>query len=111
MEIHVENRNGIRVVHLSGELIGQEDDGLVDMMSDLLAEPQAKIVLDLAGVSYLNSTGLSELVRVVAQANVQEARTVLASPSAYLAGVLEMTKLDRFFEICPSLEDALQRLS
>ena len=38
-----------------------------------------------------------EIPNRIAQANVQEARVVLASLSPYLAGVLETTRLNRFF--------------
>jgi anti-anti-sigma factor len=69
------------------------------------------VVLDLAGVPFVNSAGLGDLVRLVAQANVQEARVILASPSAYLGGVLELTKLDRFFETSPTVAEAVQRLA
>jgi anti-anti-sigma factor len=115
MTINVEDHGGIKLVRLRGELrgegSGQSDIDLIETVTDLLARPRAAIVLDLAGVSYMNSAGLGELVRLAAQANVQEARLVLASPSPYVAGVLEATKLDRFFETRHTAEEALQSLA
>lgn len=43
-----------------------------------------------------------------AQANIHEGRLVLANPSPFVAGVLEATKLDTFFEIYSSVEEALE---
>ena len=111
MDIAVEDHDGVKLVRLVGQLIGEDKDDLVETVMDLLGSPKARIVLDLGAVDYTNSAGLSELVRLVAQSNLQEARVILASPTNYLAGVLEMTKLDHFFEIAPTNEDALKQLS
>ena len=111
MMIDIEDHDGIKLLRLEGELTGGEGNTLVDTVTDLLAGHNARIVLELSKVQYINSAGLSDLVRLVAQANVQEARVILANPSAYLAGVLEMTRLDRFFEIRPTANDALETLA
>lgn len=110
MNIETENHEGVKVLRLTGELAGGEGNPLVDAVTDLLSNRGARVVLDLSGVHYMNSAGLGDLVRLVAQANLQEARVVLANLSAYLAGVLEMTKLDRFFEIHATVAEALQAL-
>ena len=111
MTIDIEDRDGAKLLRLKGELTGGEQSPLVDTVTDLLANRQARIVLDLGDVHYMNSSGLSDLVRLVAQANIQEARVILANPSAYLAGVLEMTRLDRFFEVHPTADEALRTLT
>ena len=111
MTIRVEDCDGVKVLHVQGELTGGDGKSeLVDSVTDLLSGPNARIVLDLSEVSYMNSAGLGDVVRLVAQANVQEARVVLANLSAYMTGVVEMTKLNQFFEIYPSSEDALKVL-
>ena len=111
MTIDIEDHEGVKLLRLSGELIGGAENMLVDTVTDLLSSRQARIVLDLGEVHYMNSVGLSDLVRLAAQANIQEARLVLAGLSGYLAGVLEMTKLDRFFEISASPDEALKMLT
>jgi anti-sigma B factor antagonist len=111
MEVSLEDVNGIKLLRVRGELTGHEKDTLVETFTDILGTPKARIVLDISGVSYMNSSGLGELVRMVGQANVQEARVILASPAPYISGILETTRLDRFFDISRSLEEALRRLS
>ncbi|MFH1748597.1 MAG: STAS domain-containing protein [Planctomycetota bacterium] len=110
MTINIEDHDGIKLLQMAGELTGDENTTLVDLVTDLLTNRNARIALDLSQVQYMNSAGLSDLVRVVAQANIQEARVVLANPSAYIAGVLEMTKLDSFFEVHPTTADAIKML-
>ena len=111
MDISVEDHDGVKLVRMRGELTGDEKSPLMETVSELLTGANARIVLDLSEVGYVNSTGLSSLVRLVAQSNLQEARVILANLSAYLAGVLEMTKLDRFFEVRPTAEEALAALA
>ena len=111
MTIDVEDRDGIKLVRIQGEVVGEEKSPLIETVTDLLASPNARIVLELDGVSFMNSAGLSSLVRLVAQSNLQEGRIILANLSTYLAGVLEMTKLDRFFEIRANAEEALAALA
>lgn len=110
MNFQTEEQDGIHVVTIAGELVGGHTQ-LVEEVTNLLTAPRARIILDLAGVPFMNSTGLSELVRITAQANIQEARVVLANLSPFVSGVLQTSQLDRFFDISPTVGDAIQKLS
>jgi len=109
MTVEIEDQAGVKVVHVQGELVGGPGS-LADAVVDLLDGPGVGLVIDLADVPFMNSTGLAELVRITAQANVQENRVVLARPAPFVAGVLQTTQLDRFFEVCPTVEAALAKL-
>ena len=111
MTVEVEDYDGVKVLRLRGELTGGEKDVFVESVTDLLGKPGARLVFDLGSVSFMNSAGLGALVRLVAQANVQEARIILANLSAYITGVVEMTKLNQLFEIRPTTQDAVQALA
>jgi anti-anti-sigma factor len=105
VECTIEDHSGVHVVRLRGEL-----DGSTPWLSDvttLLTGPGATVVVDLGEVTFISSTGLSELVRLAAQGNTQEARVILARPTAPVAGLFAVTHLDRFFDIRPSLAAAL----
>jgi len=110
MNIEVVDHDGVKLLRLKGELAGEGRSRLVDAVTDLLSTPNKGLILDLGGVTYVNSAGLGDLVRMVAQANVQETQVVLTNLSSYLTGVLETTRLNRFFDVCPTSEDALRRL-
>ena len=103
----VEQHAEVPVIRLHGELTGDENE-FIEAATGLLRRPG--VVLDLADVPFMNSMGLGELVRIVAQGNVQEARVVLASPSPFVAGVFQTTQLDRYFEIRPTLDAAVKVL-
>jgi len=110
MNVQIETRGQITVLHLKGELDSthciRERPGVPDV-----TESGARVVLDLADVPYINSAGISELVQLAAAANTRGAHLVLAQPSAFVEQVLETTHLDRFFELAPTLDEAVQKLS
>lgn len=110
MKFDLMRQGPVHVFELHGELTGEDADEFMEAVTERITGPTARVALDLADVRHVNSTGLSQLVRLVAQANVQEARLVLARPAPFVAGVLQTTQLDRFFEVHPTLESALQAL-
>ena len=110
MSVQIEDQAGVKIVRPQGDLVGDDGGEFVEAVTNLLTGPGTRIVIDLGGVPFVNSTGLSELVRVNSQANIQEARVILADPSPFVAGVLQTTRLDRFFEVCPSTAQAVEKL-
>lgn len=110
MTIQLSEHGNVKVLQLAGELTGGNED-FISRVTELLTDRRALIVVDLGDVHYMNSAGLGDLVRLAAQANVQEARFVLANLTPYLSGVLEMTRLDQFFEVHPSTEAAIRAVT
>lgn len=98
---------GFHVLHVGGEVGGPDDRQLVEQVGDLLSGPGAQLILELSQVTYLNSTGIATLVRLNAQANVQEQRLVICNPAPLVEGVLRTTQLDRFFNVYPDLQSAV----
>lgn len=111
MTVAVEDHSGVKVVRVTGELNGMNSDELSSEIMTLLENRGARLVIDMAGVKFINSMGLSELVTLTAQANAHESKIVLASPSLFVSGVLETTKLDRFFDIYPNIDAAVAKLT
>jgi anti-sigma B factor antagonist len=109
MTIDTRDHGGIKIVRPYGDLRG-EDAALIKCVTDLLTGPGTRVVLDLRNVPFMNSAGLGTLVRLVAQANTQECRVVLADLTPFIAGALNATGLDRFFEIIPTTDDAIRKL-
>ena len=90
---------------LNGDL--GDDDDFVSQVTDLLGARGTHIVIDMAGVGHLSSAGISVLVRVTAQANIQESRVALAAPSPFVSGLLQVTRLHKFFEVHDNVDAAV----
>jgi len=110
MIIKIEDQAGIKVVHPQGELTGDEDHALVETITGLIDEDDLRVVINLGQVTFMNSAGLGDLVRVAAQINTREGRIVLGSLSPFVEGVLRSTNLDRFFEVADTVDEAVARL-
>jgi anti-anti-sigma factor len=110
MTIKTQVRNDVKIVHLAGEFGAGDDAAFAEAVTDLLDTHGSRIVVDLSAVPYINSAALGALVRLVAQANVQEGRVLLAAPTPFVTGVLQTTRLDKFFEVAESVEAALKRI-
>jgi anti-sigma B factor antagonist len=110
MKIDVEDHAGIKVLRLAGDLRAEEGHSLVERANDVLEGRGAQVIIEMSGVPYVTSAGINALVRITAQANTQEQRVVLANPSPLVANVFVVTRLNRFFEIFDSLDEALAKL-
>jgi anti-sigma B factor antagonist len=110
MTIDLEERDGVKILRLRGELGANEGTELVEAAGEALDGRGACAIVELSGISYLSSAGIGALVRVAAQANMQEQRVVLASPTPFVAGVFAATRLDKFFEVQASVDEAMRSI-
>ncbi len=110
LTIEIEDRAGASLVRLQGELTDRSGQDLVDAAKRLLEKDGARVILDLGQVSFMGSSGLGDLVKLTAQANSQGSRIILTNLTPFVSGLLNTTRLDKFFEVCPDVEAALARL-
>lgn len=109
MKIDISDRSGVSIVRLDGEMRGQND--FAEQVFGLLDKPTPKIVFDLGALTYVNSAALGTLVATTARANTQGGRVILANPTPFVSGVLEATRLNAFFEMSDSVDEAVSRVS
>ena len=110
MEMKIESSGDIRVARLSGDLGIGEEALLAEKLQPLVGEPGSKLAIELSRMTSINSLGLSELINVVIRARLSRSRVVLVSPSKFVRGVFEVTRLDRWFEIVDDLDAAFATL-
>lgn len=103
MNIDMRESDGVCTVTLKGLL---NDQTSLEPTVNARLDGGTRMIIDLAGVDMVTSAGLSVLIRIVASANTQGARVVLAQPTPFVTGVLRTTRLDRFFDVLPDLEAA-----
>jgi anti-sigma B factor antagonist len=84
---------------------------LGDTVRDLAKKGQKKIVLNLAGVSYVDSSGVGQLVGALTSARNQGGDTKLLKPSSNILLLLKTTKLDTVFDIHDDEAAAIQSFS
>ena len=76
----------------------------------LRANPEA-LVIDVCNVDFVDSTGLGVLLEARRRCARQSTALRLACDGASTLRLLQLTRLDRDFDIYPTREDALKRPS
>jgi anti-sigma B factor antagonist len=110
MQLEERQIGDVTMVVVSGEitLTKQGDTRLRDKVVDLLNQGRRKLVLDLGGVTYVDSAGLGQLVQVQTKASSSGAVMKVARPSSRILTLLKMAKLLPLFDVCDSESAALE---
>jgi anti-sigma B factor antagonist len=88
------------VVDIAGRLALADSTAAVrDVIGSLVQQGKKHIVLNLAAVDFVDSSGLGELVRTHASVRSHGGQLKLANPSKHVHDLLKMTKLDRVLDI------------
>jgi anti-anti-sigma factor len=78
------------------------------LMHPVLNSDSPHLVLDLSGVKYLGSAGIEFLLECLSTVVRRDGDMKLAALSPESAALLALTRVERFFEIFKSVEDAVQ---
>ena len=96
------------VVDLEGQLVaGTGDEQLNKLMNQLLADGHKKIILNLADVSRMDSSGLGELVSGAQLAKRFGSSVRLVRPQKAVRKVLEISRLLPAFDLHDSESEAI----
>ncbi|MFF0574957.1 STAS domain-containing protein [Streptosporangium saharense] len=77
--------------------------------ADMDAPGISRLVIDLSGLTFCDSTGLAELLWVLQRSRETGTRLMLAGTNRTLRHMLTTTGLLSFFELADSVEEALER--
>lgn len=111
MEIKTTSKGSYHLVTCSGELRATDGETIEERLHPLIAPRESSMVLDMSGVMSVDSGGLSQLIGLTTHARLSESRVVLVSPTSFVAGVFEVTKLDSWFEIAGDVAEAERLLA
>jgi len=93
LTISVERSPSEAVVGLTGEIDLSTAPRLSNTVAELLAEAPARVVLDMAGVTFCDSQGLGTLVVLSRKAALAHSCLVLTNVGDFLLRVLDITGL------------------
>ena len=108
LNLDVSRTGDIAVVRCRGRIVfGEEADELRRVVLGLLNETR-RIVVNLAWIEHIDSSGLGTLVASFISARHRGAEIKFAALSPRARRVLTSTNVDQLFEVCDSTEEAIR---
>jgi anti-sigma B factor antagonist len=107
LKIETRQADGVTVMSCNGRIVfGEEATALRENLKSVLSSTR-QVVLNLSGVSYIDSGGLGTLVGVYSSARAAGADIKLTGLGQRLRDVLQITKLVTVFEVYDSEQEAI----
>jgi anti-sigma B factor antagonist len=109
MTLKIETRltSGVTIMACQGRIVfGEEASALREGLKKVLTSSR-QVVLNLSGVSYIDSGGLGTLVGVYSSARAAGADIKLTGLGQRLRDVLQITKLVTVFEVYDTEQEAI----
>jgi anti-sigma B factor antagonist len=101
--------DGVMIVDLVGEL-SRRGPSINNAVKELLEQGWSSFVLNISGVSYVDSSGLGQLVSIWTSVGNRGGQLILLRPAPQVHAQLQMTKLNTVFIILQNEEEAVRRI-
>jgi anti-sigma B factor antagonist len=107
MKFKTTQQGGTTVIAIEGNLMGGPDAStLNDKIIELIDAKKKHVVIDLGGVSIINSSGLGMLIKGASTLKGSGGGLKIASASAKILDLIRITKLTGVLETYDSVADA-----
>lgn len=101
-------RNGVTVLHLSGQLtLGEGTSNFRKLIRETLEQGKKNIVLKMSDVYYIDSSGLGELVTAYTAVAKQGGKLKLLKLTQRVQDLVQLTKVYRILEVFSDEDAAL----
>jgi len=108
LKLNTRTLDGVTVVDCNGRIVfGEESAILRDTLKKLINENK-RVVLNLGGISYIDSGGLGTLVALYTTAHNARGAIKLARLTQRVGDLLQVTKLVTIFEVFDTEEKAVE---
>lgn len=107
LSVEVRERADAVIIDLRGDLDGRADATMSRIYAQAEATAPSAIVLNFAGVGYINSTGIALIVGVLAQARRASIDVHAIGLSEHYRHIFEITRLADFVRFFASEDEAV----
>ena len=97
---------GLHILAIEGEIDLARSPELREVLHAQAKARRPVLVLDFAGVSYVDSSGLATLIEYVRKAQAFGGSFALVNVSARVQTIFDLVRLSEFLSIFPTLADA-----
>jgi anti-sigma B factor antagonist len=109
LKLSLETRNlgDAIIVHCQGRIVYRDEAAALSrLVGDVMAQGR-KLVLDLSGVSSMDSAGIGELAQLYTWSQREKVDLKVAGPNTLVRNLLGLTNLDSVLEIHTSVDNAM----
>ncbi|MDZ7316620.1 MAG: STAS domain-containing protein [candidate division KSB1 bacterium] len=107
LNIQTKMQSGAAIVHIEGEVDMFSSPEARRAIMELIRKKTPKIIVELEGVPYMDSSGLAVLIEGLRQCGEYGGSLAVAGVRDNVREVFELTRLDRVFKIYQNVEAAL----
>lgn len=107
MSVKIETKNDLSVCLIEGEIDINTSPDIKKAFEKLISKKAPKIVINLARVTYVDSSGLATLVEILKNMKSYGGRMRLTNMSHKIRSLFEITKLEKLFEIIADEAEAI----
>ena len=106
---HIKKENNVLIIALNGSLNNkQQAENLLEEIDFYFNEGVNAIILDLAEMEYMNSSGLGIFISILTQTRNRNGEVVVINIPKKINQLLVITKLNNVFNIAHNIEEAKQ---
>src|SRR5438067_13767835 len=95
------------VLPLEGQIDLNVSAKVAESIAELVKEKPARLVVDLSGVDYIDSTGLAVLINGMRDMEDYGGIFILAGAREEVRPILATGRMENFFIICPRVDEGL----
>ena len=108
LSVEARNQGDVIIVRCHGRIVYRDEAAALSRIVDELLHRGTRLILDLSGVSSMDSAGIGELVLMRTWAQQRNAVLKCASPSPVVRTLLDLTNLDSVLDVYDTVDRALE---
>lgn len=109
MQIEVESKNGVSVMHCGGSLDADSIAAFKKIAYELVDKGTTRLVVDCSNLTFVDSMGLGVLISLLRRVRQGNGDVKMAALSDDVKTIFEITRLHRLFEVCADTNTAIKR--
>jgi len=107
LRINVRRNGDVSIIDLTGEVDAYTSARFREVMLDIIDDGSVKLLISMAKVDYIDSSGLGALVGGLKRTAERNGKIILVCETPQVRKVFEITGLDKVFPIFSTEQEAL----
>jgi len=107
LSLETRTRGKVIMVHCQGRIVYRDEAAAFSRVVGRALQQAASVVVDLSGVSSVDSAGIGEIALLQTSARRDSINLKFAGPTPFVSSLLELTNLDSVLQLHPSVDAAL----